>query len=90
MDSTTSNLDAIAQRARASFAAKDAAREKALRLCREVIRHSAVAIRAAHRYEFDESRASVGEARRLLDELRETLAQYPELLFTGFAHDADA
>ena len=88
MERATSNLEAIAQRIRTSFAAKDAAREKVLRLCREVIRCSALSIRAAHRYEFDESQASLDRGRELLEEVRETLSEYSELLHTGFAHDA--
>ncbi len=88
MDETTRDLEAISQKIRLSFAAKDSAREKALRLCREVIRHSANSIRAVHRGEFDKTRSSLGEARRLLDEAAEALAEYSGLLRGGFVHDA--
>jgi translin len=86
--SITPKLESIAQRIRSSFTAKDAAREKALRLCREVIRYSANAIRAVHRGEFDNSRSLLEEARHFLDEVEETLAQYNDLLYAGFVHDA--
>ena len=88
MERPTSDLEAIAQRIRSSFSVKDAAREKALRLCREVIRHSANAIRAAHRSQFDDTRSSLDSARHLLQELNETLAEHSELLHAGFIHDA--
>ena len=51
MPRLTENLDAIADRIRAEFAAKDAARERVLPLCREVIRYCSNAIRALHRQE---------------------------------------
>jgi translin len=88
MERSTSNLEAISQKIRISLSAKDTAREKALPLCREVIRHSANAIRAAHRSEFDRTRSSLDSARRLLQEINETLAECSNLLHSGFVHDA--
>ena len=88
MEKATSNLEVIAQRIRASFTAKDMAREKALRLCREAIRHSANAIRAIHRSEFDQTRSSLDTAYRLLQEAAEILAEHSELLNSGFVHDS--
>jgi len=88
MEKSTSNLEAIAQRIRSSFTAKDMAREKALRLCREVIRYSADAIRAIHRGEFEQTRSCLDTAYRLLREVAEALAEYSELLNSGFVHDA--
>ncbi len=83
-----SNLEAMVQRIRSNLAAKDAAREKALRLCREVIRSSANAIRAVHRGEFDHSRSLLDAAHHFLDEVNETLAQHDDLRYAGFVHDA--
>jgi len=88
MEKATSNLEVIAQRIRASFTAKDMAREKALRLCREAIRYSADAIRAIHRSEFDQTRSSLDMAYRLLQEVAETLAEHSDLLYAGFVHDS--
>jgi translin len=88
MEKATSNLEVIAQRIRANFTAKDMAREKALRLCRETIRYSADAIRAIHRSEFDQTHSSLDMAYRLLQEVAETLAEQGELLYAGFVHDA--
>jgi translin len=53
-----------------------------------VIRYSANAIRAVHRGEFDNSHSLLEEARHFLDEVNETLAQYNDLLYAGFVHDA--
>jgi translin len=88
MEKATANLEAIAQRIRADFIAKDAAREKALRLCRETIRYSANAIRAVHRSEFDITHSSLDTAYHLLQEAGEALSQHTALLHSGFVHDA--
>jgi len=88
MERSTSNLETIAQKIRTNFVAKDVAREKALRLCREVIRNSAMAIRCAHRHEFEESETCVTAAHRLVAEAREAVAQYNDLPHAGFLHDA--
>ena len=53
MGRLTENLDAITDKIRESFTAKDAAREKVLPICREVIRFSSLSIRALHRQELD-------------------------------------
>lgn len=84
-----SNLDSIAEQIRLSLSAKDAAREKALPLCREVIRHSSLAIRAVHRQEFDRGRESLQSARDLLDEAAQALADSPEFISAGFLRDAE-
>ena len=85
----TSDLEQIAEDIRNSFSAKDAAREKALRLCREAIRHSANAIRAVHRGEYEPAQASLKIVRSLLDEMRQALGDYGELLYGRFVHDAE-
>ncbi len=89
MDKATSNLEAIGDTIRSNLAAKDAAREKALRACREAIRHSANGIRAVHRGEFDRARSHLDSANGLLREGRGALAEYAELRHTGFVHDAE-
>ncbi len=88
MERATSNLEATAQRIRAAFAAEDAAREKALRMGREVIRYSANAIRAIHRAEFDLARESLASARQLVEEARASVADHLEMKHAGFIHDA--
>jgi len=81
-------LEAIGERARLFFSAKDQAREKALELCRETTRLSTNAIRAVHRQEFTEARKALSRAKTLLGELSQTLAQHPDLFYSGYVHDA--
>lgn len=84
----TSNLENIAAEIRQEFSAKDAAREKGLRLCREVIRCSSRVIRAVHRHEKEEAEQMLNSTRILVNEVTEALAQYPDLLHGGFVHNA--
>jgi len=83
------NLESIAERIRLYFSAKDAAREKVLRLSRDVIRHSANAIRAVHRREEVKAEQLLGSARALLEELaNDVLQNNDELAHAGIVHDA--
>jgi len=84
----TDNLESFADQIRLSFLAKDAAREKVLPLCREVIRYCSQAIRATHRQEFDQSQELLGSARNFLDEVKQTIVSHSELGYTGFVRDA--
>lgn len=88
MSGLTDNLDSISERIRLSLSAKDAAREKALPLCREVIRCSSQAIRAIHRQEFDQAEGLLKSARNLLSEAKQALTDIIELSHTGFLRDA--
>ena len=88
MNRPTDNLEPIADQIRLSFSTKDAAREKVLPLCREVIRYCSQAIRATHRQEFDQSQELLGSARNFLDEVKQTIVSHSELGYTGFVRDA--
>ncbi len=78
----------IAEQTRQTLAAKDAAREKALPLCRDTIRHCSQAIRAVHRQEFESAEQLLGTARELIREAERAVAPYGELSNTGFIRDA--
>jgi translin len=88
MSKPVEDLEAIAAELRPHFAAGDKAREKALRSCRRVIRHSADAIRAVHRQEQDNAKGLLDSAYELLRELNQDLAKHGRLLHSGFVHDA--
>ena len=88
MNILTDNLDSIADQIRLSFSAKDAAREKALPLCREAIRHCSQAIRAVHRQEFDQAKELLQSAYNLLDEAEQAITACSELINIGFFRDA--
>jgi len=82
------DLEATAARLHPYFAAEDEAREKALRLCRQVVRYSASAIRAVHRQELDKARELLSQAHKLNQELNDDLSQQGALFYSGFVHDA--
>jgi translin len=88
MSKPLEDLEAIAAELRPHFAAEDEAREKALRSCRQVIRHSSDAIRAVHRQEQDKAKGLLDSAHELLRELNQDLAKHGRLLHSGFVHDA--
>lgn len=88
MSQLTDKLDSIADKIRANFLAKDAAREKALPLCREAIRCCSRAIRAIHRQEFDSAEDKLGKARQLIGEAQNSIATCSELKNSGFLWNA--
>ena len=82
------DLEAIVAEFHPYFAAEDEAREKALRLCRQIVRYSASAIRAIHRQETDRARELQSESHKLIQELNRDLSKHGPLLYSGFVHDA--
>ncbi|MBP7691472.1 MAG: haloacid dehalogenase [Anaerolineales bacterium] len=82
------NLDVIADRIRANFAAKNAARDKAVERSRTLIRHCSLAIRAAHRDERGEAREHIAAAGQIVAAIRADLALYPDLYYAGYTQDA--
>lgn len=85
----TENLEAIAEKSSLYLSAKDEARENTLRLCREVIRYSANAIRAVHRQEEPKAEQLLGSAHTSLQKLsRDVPEEHNDLLHAGFVHDA--
>jgi translin len=81
-------IEEIAEEARQGLGSKNAAREAALGRCREAIRHSANAIRAVHRGEFDLAEDLSGRAGRLISEAKEALHGHADIFYAGFVHDA--
>jgi translin len=88
MSRPTENLDGIVDNIRLDFIAQDAAREKALPLCREAIRHCSNAIRAIHRHEFEEAHKGLQNASQLIQEAESALKTCEELNNTHFVRDA--
>lgn len=88
MSEITEYLESIAEKLRLSLAAKDAAREKALPVCREVIRYSGNSIRTIHRHEFEKADEMLRTARKLLDEAEQVINSAAELNNTNFFRDA--
>ena len=88
MSKSTDGLEAIAEQIRRGFTELDAAREKVLPCCREVIRNCSQAIRAVHRQEFDQAAELLKTARSLLNDAQKAAVDYSELNYTGFFKDA--
>jgi translin len=88
LQSVSGELDVIVEGIRAHFVSKNVAREQALPVCREAIRHSANAIRAVHRGEFETAKELKDRAGDLLRQAREALQAHPDIFHAGFVHDA--
>lgn len=80
-------LEPIMEGVRADFVDKNRAREHALPLCREAVRHSANAIRAVHREDFQQAEELIGRVRGLLDSASEGLRDHRDIYHAGFVHD---
>ncbi|HEV3471933.1 MAG TPA: translin family protein [Actinomycetota bacterium] len=79
----------LTERLRADLDAKTRAREKGLAASRSAIRACGNSIRAMHRYEMDAAAKLLDEAQAEVDTARSVLSGHPELLHTGFVHDAE-
>lgn len=66
----------------------DEARERGLKLTREVVRLSSRAIRAAHTSHLDEAERMLARARKILDDIESTLSPHPMVYYAGFVHHA--
>jgi translin len=84
----TDGLDQVVPRVIEAFSARSAARDRALEVCRAVIRQSANCIRAIHREDAETARELLERAGGFRDEVVALLQPYPELYFAGYLHDA--
>ncbi len=81
-------LDRIAEKVRNKFESKNAARDAALAASRELIRHCALSIRATHRGEYAQAAELLAKTRELAAQMKASVANYPDLYFTGYVQDA--
>lgn len=88
MGDDVNNLDTLAEKLLAGLEAKNAAREEALRLSRLLVQHASRAIRAVHRYEWDEAERILTDAQRIVGNLKAATRPQPELYAAGYAQDA--
>jgi translin len=88
VETVNDQLDPIMDRIRAVFVDKHQARERALPLCREALRHSANAVRATHRQDYDLAQELIDRARGLLADAKAGLRDHPDIYHAGFVHDA--
>jgi translin len=71
-----------------SLEACTSARDQALVHARAITRHSANAIRATHRGEVALAQEHIAETRKLAEQLKTNLANFPDLYFAGYTQDA--
>lgn len=81
-------LEKIADQIHTDFEAHTSVRDQALSQTRTLTRHCAQSIRAIHRDEDEKAQELLGEARLLVDSLRESLSDYPSLFYAGYTQDA--
>jgi translin len=82
------DLTALEMSVRSELDDKYAARELALKNCRQIIRSSANAIRALHREERDDAERLLGEVRELIREAEAPLTDHRDIYHAGFYYDA--
>ena len=85
----TRGLATARRRIRSFLDREDAAREKGLKACREIIRCAGSAIQSIHRERHEEARKRIDEGLSLLAETRKNLESYPEIRYAGFLHSAE-
>jgi len=81
-------LEKIAEEIHKDFEAHTAARDQALTQARTLTRHCAQAIRAVHRDEKDVANQHLVAARELVQALRGSLQEYPNVYYAGYSQDA--
>lgn len=68
--------------------AMDQARENTLATARRITRNSGDSIKAIHREEWDQSQRLMHETRELVEEMKASLTNFPEIYFSGYVEDA--
>jgi len=81
-------LDTVAENIRAVLDAKNAARDLALERSRTLIRNCALAIRAAHRQDYEEAANLLVQAKQAAEEMVADLQEHPDLYYAGYTQDA--
>ncbi len=87
-DSASVDLGPLEESVRRELDAKYAARELALKNCRQIIRSSANAIRALHRDQPEEAERLLGEVKSLIREAEPPLTDHQDIYHAGFFYDA--
>jgi translin len=83
------DLNELSAYLREHFDTKTEARERGMASSRNAIRSCGNAIRAMHRYEMEAAAALLEDAQAQVDDAREALADQPDVLHSGFVHDAE-
>ncbi len=81
-------LEGIVDQIREHLEDKNAARDRALKQSRTLIRLCSLTIRAVHRDEKEVAADHLAQAKALVDELQRDLEPYPDLYHAGYTQDA--
>ena len=81
-------LENIAERIRQNFEVRNAKRDEALKIARQLTRACSLAIRAVHRDDMEAMETSLRDAQELADRLRNDLKEHPDLFYAGYTHDS--
>lgn len=82
------SLEEISNAIRTRMEASNAAREEALKTCREVIQFSSRTIRAIHRDEMANAKTLLAEAKSRVERVKTALKAHPDLFHAGYVHDS--
>ena len=82
------NLDQICDGVRADLEERNTARDSAIALSRQLIRHCSESIRAIHRRDWASVDDKLKQVRSGADELKAVVSGYPDLYHTGYTQDA--
>lgn len=83
------HLADVADFAQRRFSETHGARERALRLSRDMVRGSANSIRASHRGDFDRARELLDEVAAAAREVAELRTSQPAVYYAGYVEDAN-
>ena len=82
------NLEQICDEVRSDLEARNAARDAAIALSRQVIRHCSEGIRAIHRRDSTLADEKLKQVQAGAKELKATVSGFPDLYYTGYTQDA--
>ena len=82
------NLNMICEEIRADLEERNSARDQAIVLSRQVIRHCSESIRAIHRRDWDAADSKLADVNAGALALKAVVAGFPDLYHTGYTQDA--
>jgi translin len=81
-------LESISERSHQDFDTRTKVRDQALAQARQLTRHAAHTIRAIHRGETDNAESELKQAGELVQTLKDSLSNFPDLFYAGYTQDA--
>lgn len=82
------NLEQICEAIRADLDERNAARDQAIALSRQLVRHCSQSIRAIHRREWETADQKLERVKAGAEELKSIVKDFPDLYHTGYTQDA--